>query len=112
MGYCKAKDIDNRIGAAKHAQLTGGDSTITEAAIADADSVINFYGTVKDPALLRNLSVSLASFYLYQRAGLTPDGIKQGYEEAMKILTGGRKQVLTGVLFPLDDEKEEGQLIN
>lgn len=105
MAYCMAEDIVLRQPEIDLVKLTDDEgfgevnAGVLEAAIADADAVINGHlrGRLEVPIspvpdLLRRLSVDLTLHFLHQRRGL--DTYKQRYEDARALL----KEIRAGSL--------------
>lgn len=118
MAYCAQADLETRIGVIALAQLTNDtaratspNSTIVDAMIARADTLINsFAGQVYDvpftsvPDIVKNLSVDLACFYAMQRRPVEypmPEDWKNVERDAKKIL-----QQIADLVIKLDDSTE------
>jgi phage gp36-like protein len=100
MPYCTIDDIKKVIPAAELIQLTDDsqtgevDTDIVNAAIANADNLINGYLRAKYslplsevPDLVKEFSVTLAKHWLYSRRWPElPDGLKDAYKNAFSML--------------------------
>lgn len=99
MAYCVQSDLERKISLAELVQLTDDshagtvDTTVIATAIDEADTLINSYvGKVKMtplspvPGLIKNLSATLAIWYLFVRRS-TVDAVRQkAYDDAVKTL--------------------------
>lgn len=107
MAYCTLDDLKKNIDEAVIEQLTddensGSISTARVAeAIANADSLIDgFCGGrysvpfSQPPALIRNISIRLAIYYLHERRGRISDKLERSYDAQLKLL----KQLSDGTI--------------
>ncbi|MDQ7799559.1 MAG: DUF1320 domain-containing protein [Candidatus Edwardsbacteria bacterium] len=101
MAYCTLDDIKKVAPETDLIQLTDDDNlgiiktTITDAAIEDADDFIDTYlrgrytlPLSETPKIIAKLSVDLALYYIYERRFKTkmPEGIIGSYNNAIKLL--------------------------
>lgn len=99
MAYCTATDIENAITEEKLVQLTDDDkngvpdAAVVEAAIADADTIIDAYyqahysaSTGVTSKLKKYRSLDITIYRLYSRFGAIPDAVEDRYQRAMEML--------------------------